>query len=86
MTQAHDQDVGGIRCMQVLELLADYIDDDASAEDRRRIEAHLQGCRWCERFGGAYAQTVASLRSTLKAQAPTPDFVGRLEGIIFPES
>jgi hypothetical protein len=44
--------VAGIRCIEVLELLSDYLDGDVSQESKERIEAHLRGCDQCERFGG----------------------------------
>jgi hypothetical protein len=62
---AHDREVGGIRCLHVLEHLADYLEGDVSDELRERIEAHLRECDWCERFGGGYTSTVSSLRKTL---------------------
>lgn len=67
---AHDRDVGGIRCLQVLEHLAEYLDDEVPEDVRKRIEAHLQGCDWCERFGGGYTSMVTSLRRTLCAPDP----------------
>jgi len=67
---AHDREVGGIRCLQVLDHLADYVDGDVDAELQGRIEAHLAGCDWCERFGGSYAGTMAELRRVLAAPEP----------------
>lgn len=62
--------VAGIRCIEVLELLSDYLDGEVSSEDRARIEAHLRGCDQCERFGGHMASVVKSLRETLKEPEP----------------
>ncbi|MBW2527539.1 MAG: zf-HC2 domain-containing protein [Deltaproteobacteria bacterium] len=67
---AHDREVGGIRCLQVLEHLADYVDGEVDAELQGRIEAHLVGCDWCERFGGSYGGTVAELRRVLAEPEP----------------
>jgi len=57
--------VAGIRCIEVLELLSDYLDGDVSQEVKERIEAHLRGCDQCERFGGQVSSIVKSLREQL---------------------
>ena len=67
---AHDRDVAGIRCLEVLELLSAYLDDEVSADDRARVEAHLRGCDWCERFGGRFSGVVAALRRELREPEP----------------
>lgn len=69
--------VAGIRCIEVLELLSDYLDGDVSLEDRGRIEAHLRRCDQCERFGGRMASVVKSLRKTLKDPDPLDGDVAR---------
>jgi anti-sigma factor RsiW len=66
---ARDREVAGIRCFEVLERLSDYLDDELPPSERARVDAHLAGCDWCERFGGAMGRTVGALRSGL---APTP--------------
>lgn len=68
---AHEREVAGIRCTEVLALLADYIDGDLPDHRRRQIDEHLAGCSWCEDFGGAYGALVTGLRE-LGAPAPTP--------------
>lgn len=62
--------VAGIRCIEVLELLSDYLDGEVSQVDRDRIEAHLRGCDLCERFGGQMSSIVKSLRVTLRDPEP----------------
>ena len=62
---AHDREVGGIRCFEVLETLSDYLDGELDAGTVARIEAHLAGCDWCESFGNRFSSTVKALRSTL---------------------
>jgi predicted anti-sigma-YlaC factor YlaD len=37
-----------VDCNEVLERLADYLDEDARAELCRAIEAHLEHCRECQ--------------------------------------
>ncbi|MEM9116240.1 MAG: zf-HC2 domain-containing protein [Myxococcota bacterium] len=55
------REVGGIRCDQVLERLSDYVDGSIDEADRKRIEAHLQGCLECERFGRGFGAMVLEL-------------------------
>ena len=42
-----DRGVREVDCNEVLEQLADYLDDDAREELCRAIEAHLSRCRDC---------------------------------------
>ncbi len=72
---AHDREVGGIRCLEVLDHLADLLDGRLDAATREQIEAHLRDCNWCERFGGAYASTVADIRKLLADPEPLDEAV-----------
>lgn len=69
--------VAGIRCIEVLGLLSEYLDGEVSPEDRERIEAHLRGCDQCERFGGQMSSFVKSLRETLREPEPLDEGVAR---------
>lgn len=60
---------GGIRCGEVLEALPDYLDGQVASGVREQIDTHLRQCAVCERFGGRYKRTVATLRSHLGAAA-----------------
>ncbi|HMV65454.1 MAG TPA: zf-HC2 domain-containing protein [Myxococcota bacterium] len=62
--------VGGLRCLEVLDRLAEYVDGDLAPAERARVEAHLVGCDACARFGGAYADLVAVLRQRLASDPP----------------
>ena len=62
--------VAGVWCGDVLERLPDYVDGALDPAEVARVEAHLAGCDWCERFGGAYGATVKTLRGPAPA-APT---------------
>jgi len=63
----HDREVAGIRCGEVLAVLPDTLEGTLAPERLEQIRAHLAGCDWCERFGGAYAGTVGVLRRQLGA-------------------
>lgn len=71
--------VAGLACSEVLADLSAYLDAELAPERVARIEAHLQGCDWCERFGGEFAAVVGGLRRTLAEPAPAPsDLIARL--------
>ena len=62
-----DRVVAGLRCRDVLELLADYVDGELDRSMADRVDAHLRGCDACEKFGGEYGNLVARLRAGLGA-------------------
>lgn len=80
---AHDREVAGIRCGEVLEILPDVLEGTLEPERLQQVEAHLAGCDWCERFGGAYAGAVTALRRELGAPPPLSDEQkGRLRAMV----
>ncbi len=62
---ARDREIAGIRCMEVLEVLDDYLDGTLDKQTQGRVESHLTECDWCATFGGRYAETIRQLRSQL---------------------
>lgn len=62
---ARDREIAGIRCMEVLEVLDDYVDDTLDEQTREQVETHLTHCDWCATFGGRYTETIRQLRSQL---------------------
>jgi anti-sigma factor (TIGR02949 family) len=81
-----DDQVAGIRCSEVLARLSDYLDGEVSPDERARIEAHVQACENCARFGGAFAATVGALRRTLGAEAAPATLLARAPGLPDPTS
>ncbi len=65
-----DREVAGLRCREVLGRLSEYLDGELHPSQRARLEAHVRGCDWCERFGGEFGAIVASLRRELASSAP----------------
>ena len=39
-----------LSCQKVVELVTDYLEDELSARDRRRFEAHLRRCPHCTEY------------------------------------
>lgn len=76
-----DREVAGMRCMEVLAALPDYLDGTVDDARRAQIDAHLGGCDWCATFGGRYAAVVSALQGDVAE--PTPDEVaGRLDALL----
>ena len=67
-----DRVVAGLRCRDVLELLADYVDGELDPSTADRVHEHLRGCDACEKFGGEYGDLVARLRAGLGVAEPAP--------------
>jgi len=65
--------VGGLWCGDVLAGLPDYLEGRLEAPTLAAVEAHIAGCDWCARFGGAYASVVGALTE----QLAEPEPVGR---------
>lgn len=73
-----DRMVGGLRCREVLAMLADYVEGEMEPKVVGKVEAHLRGCDHCEKFGGEYGSLVHALRERLEAPAPGPEVQRRL--------
>jgi len=87
---AFEREVGGIRCFEVLGLLSEYLDGQLDDARRARVEAHVQGCDVCARFGGEFSEAVRLLRQRLAAPPVDTGMAQRLrarlrrEGIAIP--
>lgn len=68
-----DRVVAGLACRDVLADLSAYLDGELPAERVSRIQAHLAGCDWCERFGGEFTDVVRAFRAHLKEAEPVND-------------
>ncbi|MFN8647886.1 MAG: zf-HC2 domain-containing protein [Gemmatimonadales bacterium] len=79
--------VGGLRCREVLERLSDYLEGDLAPAEVSRVQQHVRGCDWCERFGGQFALQVAELRKELAVPPPLdPERARRLRERLAAES
>jgi anti-sigma factor RsiW len=52
-------------CRQIVELITDYLEDSLSRSERRRFEAHLEGCEHCSEY---LEQMRATIRLTGRLQ------------------
>jgi anti-sigma factor RsiW len=69
--------IAGLWCGDVLEGLPDYLEGALPPAVVQAVEAHLQGCDWCARFGGEYAGTVQRLQRALAEPDPLDDELAR---------
>jgi anti-sigma factor RsiW len=56
-------------CKQLVELVADYLDDTISPDMKARFEEHLAGCDGCSTYLNQTQQVIAELRRL----SATPD-------------
>ena len=57
----------GLPCQQMVELMTGYLEDALPAAERRRFEAHLEGCPHCTEY-------LAQMRETIRLTGQiTPD-------------
>jgi anti-sigma factor RsiW len=59
---------GAIRCIEVVEIVSDYLDRELGADEIERIEAHLEECDACRAYVEQMRQTIAGLHAL-----PGPD-------------
>ena len=59
-----------LRCRDVVDLLADYLDGALDPETASALEAHLAGCQDCAAFFNTYRGTVRSSRRLSESQLP----------------
>ena len=75
MGQQHDHDIrmtaasDDLACIELVELVTEYLEEAVSEADRERIETHLSGCDGCTTY-------VEQMRQTIMAAGRlTPDDV-----------
>ncbi len=59
-----------MECSSVRDRVSDYLDDAVSAEERRMLKRHLNGCRECTLESERYSQLREKLRSLPKRMPP----------------
>ena len=48
-------------CRELVELVTDYLEGKLPADDKRRLEAHLDECPYCMEYIDQMRQTIAAL-------------------------
>lgn len=68
-------------CSEVVNLLADYLDERLPNSTQRDLEQHLSGCPSCVAYLNTYRSTVSLLRS-LAEDDPPPELRARLAAFL----
>ena len=74
----------GIRlhsCKEVVELLADYLEDELPANEKHSIDLHVMACENCRNFTDSYRETGRLARSLRYEEIPA-DFRSRLRDVL----
>ncbi|NJD17728.1 MAG: zf-HC2 domain-containing protein, partial [Gemmatimonadetes bacterium] len=59
-----------MNCQEVLDQLADYLDEDARAELCRQIEEHLTACHDCQVVVDSVKKTIVLYQSDRRVEMP----------------
>ncbi|MCZ0933747.1 MAG: zf-HC2 domain-containing protein [Gemmatimonadetes bacterium] len=65
-------------CKEFFERHSEYLDGTLAADERRRFDAHLEGCRSCRRYQRVMTRGLAVWRA-LPRVSTSPDFLPRLQ-------
>ncbi len=57
-------------CSEVMEQLADYLDEDVRAELRRAVDEHLHDCRDCSYYVDTVRQTIVLYQADRRIEVP----------------
>ncbi len=68
MTLEHDD----LACIELVELVTEYLDDALPPGERDRIERHLAGCDGCATYVDQIRQTIAAAGSLTQEDVPAP--------------
>jgi anti-sigma factor RsiW len=69
-----------LACQEVVELISDYIEGALPRRERRRLEAHLQGCDHCTEYL-AQMRTTIRLEGRLRSEDLTPQMRDELAAL-----
>jgi anti-sigma factor RsiW len=64
-------------CRELVEVVSDYLEDRLPADDRRRLQEHLDECPYCMEYIGQMRQTIAVL-GELTEDSISPETRGEL--------
>ena len=69
---AHDQQLGGLWCHEILEGLSDYLAEQLPPEQAAQVELHLTQCVHCTQFGAEFSKILVGLQSLAKPPTLSP--------------
>jgi anti-sigma factor RsiW len=61
-----------LTCIELVELVTDYLDGALSRRDRARFEEHIRGCPHCTEYLAQFRLTI-TLTGTLREEDVTPE-------------
>ena len=64
--------IGGIHCMDVHQLLFEYVQGHLDSEMSAKLEQHLGDCESCGEFVKTYRRTIGACREQRKASPEIP--------------
>ncbi|HXK25473.1 MAG TPA: zf-HC2 domain-containing protein [Myxococcota bacterium] len=64
-----------LTCRELIEFLAAYLDEELSADERARFDAHLAVCPHCVDYLHGYRESIRLGKAALAAEGPIPDDV-----------
>ena len=70
----------GLDCIELVELVTDYLEDRLSATDRQRFEEHLTICEGCVTNVEQMRDTVQAINQT-EAESLSPEVSERILGL-----
>ena len=65
----------GLTCIELVELVTDYLDGSLSRSDRKRFDAHLGKCDGCTAYLDQFRETIR-LTGSLDHPQRTPELAG----------
>ncbi|MBI3976292.1 MAG: zf-HC2 domain-containing protein [Armatimonadetes bacterium] len=60
-----------LRCRDIVDLLAQYLDRELDADTARALDHHLADCRPCTAFVSTYRSTVRTTRRLREEELPS---------------
>ncbi len=59
-----------VKCIDIFDLLCDYLDEELEDEICTEIEEHFEECPYCTPFFNTYQQTITLCQSTEIVEVP----------------
>jgi anti-sigma factor RsiW len=73
-------------CVEIVELLIDYVDGDLPEDRRAEFERHMCGCLPCFAYLETYQATIRLTRALPRCEPLPPEFERRLRAMLDAEA